>query len=769
MRKLAPALMFLVAAAVARGAYPTVQDGFIVLRTASSTNVFYDGDLPTPNPDFTNNVTYIYEGENLFLGGEAKTPRGTCNSSEAAVDVCTMFYSVDGGATNSLNMPRIVSGSIDQWQEASSTGEVEIGRAWPVGVHTVSVYFVGVDVNFCLGGGLSGRLPASGSFEAAVEVRVGPADIRACDDAGQPAYNNGWTNGANGGFGFGPWTNLVYVEDGAAGFFVATNPPNSDLNSIARRGRAWGLYANEGGSGGDQRQIAAGFRELLSPLKIGESLTIEFEHGDIKDGFLGTPPQTAGWVGFALRSQMPTLPPDPDPFNSLGIQVNAEMAVGFRGGTATYSVYGPNATGGMPTDLPFTTNGVRAVVTLTGTNTYQLSLTSFGPGGSNIVITGQTYGGPIAAIGIYNRNAELSDAYFNNMYVTGPATTNRVARDNAADPAYAGGWTTNNNGGFGFSPWNLVAFPGPGAAGHFLATNPPNTDLNAIASGGRAWGLYANGPGIQDTFAYRSFAPLSAGQSFGLSLEHGGIAVNGTVAMTLIGNPTTNNSQGEFFAFGFVGGENEYFINDSDGAYHTGIPFTDAGLRLDFKLLTTNVPLRYALTIETRGPNGNTYRFCGRVGGAPHTLRFRTEDAESSDAFINYYYISSPASGADNDNDGMPDDWEQENGLNVGVNDAGGDNDGDRLSNIEEYIAGTHPTNGASFFSASGFGLTSVTVASVTGRLYTLEKTTNLLAGWSVVTNLVDVSGTGGPLSLIHGDPNETVLIRRVRVRIVKD
>jgi hypothetical protein len=100
---------------------------------------------------------------------------------------------------------------------------------------------------------------------------------------------------------------------------------------------------------------------------------------------------------------------------------------------------------------------------------------------------------------------------------------------------------------------------------------------------------------------------------------------------------------------------------------------------------------------------------------------------------------------ADNDADGMADDWERQFGFNTNnAADAFLDLDGDGMINRDEYVAGTDPTSAASYLKLEslqvGGGVTIVFNA-VAAHSYAIEFTDQLQVGtWSLLTNIASRS-----------------------------
>ena len=94
----------------------------------------------------------------------------------------------------------------------------------------------------------------------------------------------------------------------------------------------------------------------------------------------------------------------------------------------------------------------------------------------------------------------------------------------------------------------------------------------------------------------------------------------------------------------------------------------------------------------------------------------------------------------DSDHNGLPDDWELAYFGHIGV-DPNADPDGDGMSNLNEYIAGTDPTNALSVLKVQlldgGAGGARVRFLAMPKIGYTLQYRTNLTLGqWGNLTNV---------------------------------
>jgi hypothetical protein len=87
----------------------------------------------------------------------------------------------------------------------------------------------------------------------------------------------------------------------------------------------------------------------------------------------------------------------------------------------------------------------------------------------------------------------------------------------------------------------------------------------------------------------------------------------------------------------------------------------------------------------------------------------------------------------DGDADGMLDGWETENFGSTEAGLPGVDSDGDGVLNLDESIAGTQPTNAASFFRIEQVNPTGLSWMAVPGRSYSVERTGDLRQPFSQI------------------------------------
>ncbi|MCC6460649.1 MAG: lamin tail domain-containing protein [Saprospiraceae bacterium] len=296
----------------------------------------------------------------------------------------------------------------------------------------------------------------------------------ATDQADGSTYNSGWTNGLNGGSGFGAWQlSTSTPPDGSkAGFFIGSSASNGDGDSngnddINTGGEAFAMYANSGYSANAVRPFAAA-------LPAGTVFSLKMDNGWIEAG---------GTVGLGLQ-------------NASGENL---LEFYFRNGEPDYKTN--DLTNEHPTSIGFTDEGLDLQFSLPTATSYQLVVTPLG--GASATFTGSLKnpagGQLISQVRLFNANAGAGgqrNAYFNNLSVCYPATLviNEVDYDqDGADSKEFVEIKNVSTAAVNLDPYKLELVNGSGGA-VYTSVDLPNVSLAA----GDYYVICGNGSGVSN-------------------------------------------------------------------------------------------------------------------------------------------------------------------------------------------------------------------------------------------------------------------------------
>ncbi len=246
------------------------------------------------------------------------------------------------------------------------------------------------------------------TFGVFAALQAKPLDVIGDDDASKTEYgSNGWSSEKGDGTGFGKWvlrTKADGIGNSHAGFFIA-GAEKPDLNGVAIRGKAFGMYANGVGF-----EVATAFRDFDKPLKAGQSFSFLVEHGEIVKKF-EMDAEGGGSLGVTLRSSGEAR--NTDDYNNA-----ARFEFGYYQGQKGYVIY--DGEGSKKLDIPFTDAGLAVTFTLVGADNYNLEVTTLADR-KTVRLTGRKLGGAsgaaVTSFCLFDRNGERDDVYFNGFQI----------------------------------------------------------------------------------------------------------------------------------------------------------------------------------------------------------------------------------------------------------------------------------------------------------------------------------------------------------------
>ena len=219
----------------------------------------------------------------------------------------------------------------------------------------------------------------------------------ASDNAADPAYNAGWTTGANGGSGFGAWSLSPVGSPPQFSYYIGSSASNGAAppsGNVDASGKSWGLSNSIADACDATRTFTGG------SLSVGQHVLVDMDNGPVAG---------AGFVELALRS---------------GKNDRLEwLANASTGQTYVFSnQQSPGIISQVNTAIPFTSNGLHLDFSLTGADTFAVDATP--AGGTTHHFTGTLEGTSAAGIDTVEflnyaaGTGPSHDLFFNNLAVT---------------------------------------------------------------------------------------------------------------------------------------------------------------------------------------------------------------------------------------------------------------------------------------------------------------------------------------------------------------
>jgi hypothetical protein len=340
--------------------------------------------------------------------------------------------------------------------------------------------------------------------------------------------------------------------------------------------------------------------------------------------------------------------------------------------------------------------------------------------GARNFICGSTYYG-IALSGI-GTNSNLIQGNTIGLSVAGTIIANGLQgvalfQAQSGDPS---GPQSNLIGGSALGASNIIA----GNTNEGIALFDPGTLKNTISQNS-IFSNHFRGIGVYTNSNNNQAAPtLSSNPILSTVANPGGTDVSGSLT-----SAASTTFRIEFFASPAGNDEGQYFVGAANAVTNGAGTATFSGASAVH--LSAAVPSGYVITATATDPNGNTSQF-----SAPQTVVT-----------------------TDSDSDGLPDNYQS---AHPGVTGANADYDGDGVTNLQEFRAGTDPKDPKSVFRissvAENLGSLQLAFDSVSGKTYRLEYRDDwLLGSWLIMQD--QISGTGASLQLV--DPSAVGVTKR--------